>query len=66
MKQSIISENSKTDWERVDALADKDINFSDVPEAPTEMFAQAVVRRGLKSVSRKAQVTLRVDSDVLD
>lgn len=30
------------------------------------MFARAIVRRGLKPVSRKAQLTLRVDSDVLE
>lgn len=29
------------------------------------MFARAVVRRGLKLVPRKAQLTIRVDSDVL-
>lgn len=31
-----------------------------------EMFARAVVRRGLKPVARKAQLTLRLDQDVLD
>ena len=66
MKKSIISEKSKTDWERVDALNDEDIDLSEIPEISTEMFAHALVRRGLKPVSRKAQVTLRVDSDVLD
>jgi uncharacterized protein (DUF4415 family) len=30
------------------------------------MFARAVVRRGLKPAPPKAQVTLRVDRDVLD
>lgn len=30
------------------------------------MFAKAVVRRGLKPLPPKAQVTLRVDSDVLE
>jgi uncharacterized protein (DUF4415 family) len=50
----------------VDALKDKDIDLSDVPEVSPEMFARAIVRRGLKPVSRKAQLTLRVDNDVLD
>jgi uncharacterized protein (DUF4415 family) len=50
----------------VDALKDEDIDLSDVPEVSPEMFARAIVRRGLKPVSRKAQLTLRVDSDVLD
>jgi uncharacterized protein (DUF4415 family) len=30
------------------------------------MFARSVVRRGLKPVPPKAQVTLRVDRDVLE
>jgi uncharacterized protein (DUF4415 family) len=30
------------------------------------MFARAVVRRGLKPVARKKQLTIRVDSDVLE
>jgi len=50
----------------VDALEDADIDLSEVPEVPAAMFARAIVRRGLKPVSRKAQLTLRVDTDVLD
>jgi len=30
------------------------------------MFARAIVRRGLKPVPRKAQLTIRVDSEVLE
>ncbi len=66
MKKVATSKKSRTDWKRVDALQDNDINLSDVPEVSPEMFASAIVRRGLKPVSRKAQLTLRVDNDVLD
>ncbi len=66
MKKSRISKKSQTNWEQLDALAEKDIDLSDTPELSPEMFAKAVVRRGLKPVPPKAQVTLRVDSDVLD
>ena len=66
MKKVATSKKSRTDWKRVDALQDNDINLSDVPEVSPEMFARAIVRRGLKPVSRKAQLTLRVDNDVLD
>ena len=41
------------------------IDFSDNPEITDEMFAKAVLRKGLKPVVRKTQVTLRVDDDVL-
>lgn len=66
MKKSTISKKSQTNWKRVDALEDKDIDLTVAPEVPAEMFARAVVRRGLKPVSRKTQLTLRVDSDVLE
>lgn len=66
MKKSTISKKSQTDWERVDALEDKDIDLTDIPEVSAETFARAIVRRGLKPVSRKAQLTIRVDNDVLD
>jgi uncharacterized protein (DUF4415 family) len=65
MKKVATSKKSRTNWKRVDALKDADIDLSDVPEVPPQMFARAIVRRGLKPVPRKAQVTLRVDSDVL-
>ena len=47
-------------------MTDEDIDLSETPEVSTEMFAQAIVRRGLKPVTRKTQLTLRVDSDVLE
>lgn len=46
-------------------MTDKDIDLSDSPEITPEMFARAVIRRGLKPVPAKAQLTLRVDRDVL-
>ena len=54
-----------TDWERLDTLEDEDIDLSDIPEITPEMFARSVVRRGIKAPSRKKQVTIRLDSDVL-
>lgn len=48
-------------------MTDKDIDLSDSPELTPGMFAQAVVRRGLKPAKPcKVQLTVRVDSDVLD
>ncbi len=65
MKKKHISHNSQTDWDRVDKLRDEDIDFSDSPEVTPEMFAKAVLRKGLKPASKKTQVTLRIDDDVL-
>jgi uncharacterized protein (DUF4415 family) len=47
-------------------MKDEDIDLSDLPEIPPEKFAQALVRRGLKPVVRKSQITLRIDADVLE
>ena len=66
MNKKHISEKSQTDWARVDSMKDEDIDFSDSPKVTPEMFARAVVRRGLKPIERKAQLTLRVDNDVLE
>jgi uncharacterized protein (DUF4415 family) len=65
MKKEIISSKSLTDWERVDTLTDEEIDFSDCPEITPEMFAKAIVRRGLQSKPKKVQLTLRVDNDVV-
>ena len=56
---------SETDWERLRSLADEDIDTSDIPEPTPEQFARAVVRKGLKPVLPKQQVTLRLDAEVL-
>lgn len=65
MKNSATSTKSLTDWERVDAMTDADIDLSDCPEVTPELFARAVVRDGLKPRLKKEQLTLRVDSDVI-
>jgi uncharacterized protein (DUF4415 family) len=36
------------------------------PEWTPEMFAQAVARKGLKTVPKKALLSLRIDSDVIE
>ena len=66
MKKSATSSKSRTDWKRVEALKDQGIDFSDSPELTPAMFARAIVRRGLKPVPRKRQLTIRIDSDVLE
>ena len=65
MNNVSISKESVTDWERLDALQDEDIDLSDAPEITPELFAKAVVRRGLKPPPSKQQITIRLDEDVL-
>jgi uncharacterized protein (DUF4415 family) len=65
MKKKPIFHKSQTDWERVDKRQDNEIDFSDNPEITPELFAKAILRKGLKPVVRKNQITLRIDEDVL-
>jgi uncharacterized protein (DUF4415 family) len=46
-------------------MTDEEIDFSDIPEVTPEMFAKGVVRRGLQPITKR-QLTLRLDSDVID
>lgn len=47
-------------------MTDEDIDLSDIPEITPEQFARGILRKGLKPVARKSQITLRIDSEVLD
>jgi uncharacterized protein (DUF4415 family) len=66
MSNDPTSKKSQTDWQRLDAMSDEEIDLSDCPEITPERFAKAVVRRGLPVAKGKAQVTLRIDSEVLE
>jgi len=44
----------------------KRIDLSEIPEVSAEAFAKGLVRNGLAPVPRKAQVTLRIDADVIE
>jgi uncharacterized protein (DUF4415 family) len=55
----------KSDLTRVDALDDEDIDYSEIPDLSAlgeEFWKKAVVKRA----APKAQVTIRLDREVLD
>ncbi|MCK7482735.1 MAG: BrnA antitoxin family protein, partial [Candidatus Moduliflexus flocculans] len=52
---------SKTDWARLMAMKDEDIDTSDIPELTDDVFKKAVLWPGTKK-----QITLRLDPDVID
>ena len=66
MKRSSTLGKSRTDLKRLDAMTDEDIDLSEIPEITPEMFARGIIRRGLKPIPRKKQLTLRMDSDVIE
>ena len=66
MKLEVIMQQSQTNWKKVDALKDKYIDLSELPEVSLEKFAKAIVRKGLKPAPKKTQITLRIDTEVLE
>lgn len=48
----LVSSESLTDWDRLDAMQDEDIDLSDIPEITPEMVDKAVVRRDGQPLSR--------------
>lgn len=51
---------SLTDWARVDAMKDGDIDTTDNPELGPEFFKNAILWAGPKK-----QITIRLDPDIL-
>ncbi len=47
-------------------MTDGEIDFSDIPRTTPEFWARGIVRKGLKPVVRKNQLTLRIDQDVIE
>jgi uncharacterized protein (DUF4415 family) len=60
VNKNILKRQSRTDWKRIDAMQDEDIDFSDAPELGPEFFTNAILWPGPKK-----QITLRIDPDVL-
>ena len=66
MKKRATSKKSRSDWKRIDAMRDEDIDYSDIPPLTDEQWARAVVRWPTGVPPAKRQVTLRLDADVLE
>lgn len=52
----------KSDWKRLDALKDKDIDYSDSPALDDSFFERATI----ELPKPKDSITLRVDHNVLE
>ncbi len=57
-----MSNTSRTDWSRIDAMTDDDIDTSDIPPLTDEFFSKAKLRM---PSSPLATVAVRVDSETL-
>ncbi len=67
MKRRSSSKTSKTDWARVRGMKDRDIKRSaEHPEADLKHIVRGIARQGLKEISPKTSISLRVDATVLE
>jgi uncharacterized protein (DUF4415 family) len=67
MSRSSSSKASKTNWPRIRAMKDKDINLTaEHPLAGMKHIVRGIARRGLQPIPPKASISLRVDADVLE
>jgi uncharacterized protein (DUF4415 family) len=57
---------SKTDWARLKSGVGDVKPMPEHPEADIKHIARGLVRKGLKPLSAKASISLRVDQDVLE
>jgi uncharacterized protein (DUF4415 family) len=58
---------SKTDWPRIKAMRDADIDLSEVPEVTADMATQGIVRVAGKIVPRgKKRLTMYLDAAVVE
>ena len=55
-----MKKRSRTDWARVKAMKDREIDYSDIPPLNKDFFKKAVFWPGTKK-----QITLRLDPDVV-
>jgi uncharacterized protein (DUF4415 family) len=62
VKKPSTKKRSRTNWVKIDALRDKDIDFSDIPEQGKAFFKRTILRLP----EPKAAVTIRLDRQVLD
>jgi uncharacterized protein (DUF4415 family) len=62
MSAKTMKKPSRTDWDRVDAMKDEEIDTSDIPPLDEAFFAEATLRMP----QAKPSITIRLDPDVLD
>jgi hypothetical protein len=59
MNAEAMNNTSRTDWARIDAMGDEDIDTSDIPPLSDEFFAKAQLRMPKLPVKVSVQVDAR-------
>ena len=57
-----LKKKSKTDWDKLHKMSDKDIDYSDIPALDSEFFKKGELRMPKK----KPLISIRLDADVLE
>lgn len=61
-----MNNTSRTDWARIDAMSDDEIDTSDIPPLNDEFFSNATLRMPSSSLTTSlATVAIRVDAETL-
>ncbi len=63
-KADEIPKPTQADFDRLNAIKDENIDFTDIPELTEDFFANAKV--GEFYHPKKKQVTVKIDTDILD
>jgi hypothetical protein len=66
MSRHYTSKDSLTNWDRINAMQDEEIDLTDIPELTAEQFAKATLRVAGKRVPKgKVIVPLFLDEEVI-
>jgi uncharacterized protein (DUF4415 family) len=66
MKNNSTLKMSLTDWERIDAMTDDQIDYSDSPKISRELFSTGKLKPSTRSTAVKEAISIRLDKDVLE
>ena len=66
MSRKSTLKDSQTDWERINAMRDEDIDTSEVPEITEEQMKRATLRVGGRPISKgKVRINILLDAEVV-
>ena len=66
MSRKSTLKDSQTDWERINAMSDEDIDTSEIPEITEEQMKRATLRVGGKPLSKgKVRINILLDAEVV-
>jgi uncharacterized protein (DUF4415 family) len=66
MSKKSTFKDSQTDWERINAMSDEDIDTSEIPEITEEQMKRATLRTGGKPISKgKVRINILLDAEVI-